>query len=73
MDPLVVEACRAHLPENACRLDDKRVHLHYENALKFIRRCEGKYDLIIWEILLILLVLRKGCLPVNSMATVITL
>ena len=33
--------------ENACRLDDRRVHLHYENALKFIRRCEGKYDLII--------------------------
>ena len=47
MDPLVVEACRAYLPENACRLDDRRVHLHYENALKFIRRCEGKYDLII--------------------------
>ena len=34
MDPLVVEACRAYLPENACRLDDRRVHLHYENALK---------------------------------------
>ncbi len=33
--------------ENACRLDDRRVHLHYENALKFISRCEGKYDLII--------------------------
>ena len=47
MDPMVVEACRAYLPGNACRLDDRRVHLHYENALKFIRRCEGKYDLII--------------------------
>ena len=47
MDPMVVEACRAYLPENACRLDDRRVHLHYENALKFIRRCENKYDLII--------------------------
>ena len=43
----VVEACRAYLPGNACRLDDRRVHLHYENALRFIRRCEAKYDLII--------------------------
>ena len=34
MDPMVVEACRAYLPGNACRLDDRRVHLHYENALK---------------------------------------
>ena len=25
MDPMVVEACRAYLPENACRLDDRRV------------------------------------------------
>ena len=47
MDPMVVEACRAYLPGNACRLDDRRVHLHYENALRFIRRCEAKYDLII--------------------------
>ena len=47
MDPMVVEACRAYLPGNACRLDDRRVHLHYENALKYIRRCENKYDLII--------------------------
>ena len=23
------------------------MHLHYENALKYIRRCENKYDLII--------------------------
>ena len=47
MDPMVVEACRAYLPGNACRLDDRRVHLHYENALRFIRRCEARYDLII--------------------------
>lgn len=47
MDEMVAEACRQHLPENACRLDDDRVHIYYENALKFIRRCENKYDLII--------------------------
>ena len=47
MDEMVAEACRQYLPENACRLDDDRVHIYYENALKFIRRCENKYDLII--------------------------
>ena len=47
MDPQVVEACRAYLPGNACRMDDRRVHIYFENALKFIRRCEDAYDLII--------------------------
>lgn len=47
MDPLVVEACRTYLPSNACRMDDRRVHIHFENALKFIRRQESAYDLII--------------------------
>ncbi|MBO4477831.1 MAG: polyamine aminopropyltransferase [Lachnospiraceae bacterium] len=47
MDPMVVDACRQYLPGNACQLDDERVHIHYENALKFIRYCENEYDLII--------------------------
>lgn len=47
MDEMVAEACRQHLPENACRLDDERVHIYYEHALKFIRKCEDDYDLII--------------------------
>lgn len=47
MDEMVAEACRQYLPENACRLDDERVHIYYENALKFIRKCENVYDLII--------------------------
>ena len=47
MDPLVVEACRTYLPGNACRLDDSRVRITFGNALKYIRRCENKYDLII--------------------------
>ena len=46
-DPQVVEACRAYLPGNACRMDDRRVHIYFENALKYIRRCEEEYDLII--------------------------
>lgn len=47
MDEMVAEACRQYLPANACRLDDERVHIYYENALKYIRRYEDKYDLII--------------------------
>jgi len=47
MDPQVVEACREFLPSNACRMDDRRVHIHFENALRFIRSREAAYDLII--------------------------
>ena len=47
MDEQVVEACRRYLPENACRLDDQRVHIYFDNALRFIRRRHAQYDLII--------------------------
>lgn len=47
MDPQVVEACRTYLPENACRLNDERVHIYFDNALRFIRRRREQYDLII--------------------------
>ena len=47
MDEQVVAVCRQYLPNNACRLDDPRVHIYYENGLKFIRHCENQYDLII--------------------------
>ena len=47
MDPQVIEACRVWLPENACRLDDSRVHIYFDNALRFIRRRTDAYDLII--------------------------
>ena len=47
MDPMVLEACRAYLPENASRLDDTRVHIFFDNALRFIRRRTEEYDLII--------------------------
>ncbi len=47
MDPEVIKVCRAYLPENASRLDDRRVHIYYDNALRFIRRCTAQYDLII--------------------------
>ena len=47
MDEQVLDACRRYLPGNACRLDDDRVHIYFDNALRFIRRKQGEYDLII--------------------------
>ena len=47
MDPMVLEACRTFLPENASRLDDSRVHITFDNALRYIRRRTARYDLII--------------------------
>ena len=44
---MVVEVCRKYLPKTACCLDDERVNIRYEDGLKYIRRCENKYDLII--------------------------
>ena len=47
IDRQVVEVCREFLPKTSCRLDDPRVRIFYEDGLKFIRRCEDAYDLII--------------------------
>ena len=47
IDELVVEVCKKYLPQTACRLDDPRVAIHYEDGLKFIRSCQDCYDLII--------------------------
>ena len=42
IDQLVVEVCRKYLPQTACRLDDPRVQIHYEDGLKFVRTCERR-------------------------------
>lgn len=47
IDPLVVEVCRQYLPQTACRLEDSRLMIHFEDGLKFVRSCENQYDLII--------------------------
>ncbi len=47
IDPMVVSACRQYLPFTACRLDDPRVTIRYEDGVKFVRRQEARYDLII--------------------------
>ena len=48
IDYKVVELAREYLPFTACSLDDPRVHIHYQDGLRFVRRvAEGTYDLII--------------------------
>lgn len=47
IDKRVVEVCQEYLPKTACGFDDPRVYLHFEDGLKFVRRKENTYDLII--------------------------
>lgn len=47
IDEMAVRACMEYLPQTSCKLDDPRVTLRFEDGLKFIRRCENSYDLII--------------------------
>lgn len=47
IDKMVVDACREYLPQTACRLDDPRVTLHFEEGLRFVRTKENAYDLIL--------------------------
>jgi len=47
IDPMVVSACKEYLPQTASHLDDNRLTIHYQDGLKFVRRINKKYDLII--------------------------
>ncbi len=47
IDELVVEVSKKYLPTTACSLDDPRVHIYYQDGLKFVRTKENEYDLII--------------------------
>jgi spermidine synthase len=47
IDPLVVEVCKQYLPQTACRLDDPRLNIYYEDGVRFVRSRVDEYDLII--------------------------
>ena len=47
IDEMVVELCREYLPQTASRLSDPRVHIFYQDGLRFVRSKENEYDLII--------------------------
>lgn len=47
IDERVVEACKKYLPKTACGFDDPRVSLFFEDGVKYVRKCERQYDIII--------------------------
>lgn len=47
IDELVVKASREFLPFTACKLDDPRVNLYFEDGIKFVEGKENLYDLVI--------------------------
>lgn len=47
IDEQVVWVCREYLPKVSWGLEDEKVHIYYEDGLKFVRRKENEYDLII--------------------------
>ncbi|MCD8038308.1 MAG: polyamine aminopropyltransferase [Lachnospiraceae bacterium] len=47
IDAEVVSACRKYLRQTACGFDDARVHIYYEDGLKFVRKFSDEYDLIL--------------------------
>ena len=47
IDEEVVKVCKQFLPQTACKFDDERVNLYFQDGLKFIRNKNQEYDLII--------------------------
>ncbi len=47
IDEMVVEVCKEFLPQTACAFKDERLSIYYQDGLKFIRKCQNEYDLII--------------------------
>ncbi len=46
-DELFVRVCQEFFPDNARGLDDPRVRVYYRDGLRFLRRRQDEYDLII--------------------------
>lgn len=47
IDPMVVEVCKKYIPQTSLKMEDPRVHIYYEDGLRFTRRKDDYYDLII--------------------------
>ena len=47
IDRQVVEVCKQFFPFTAKSLEDERVHLHFEDGMRFVRSVKDAYDLII--------------------------
>lgn len=47
IDKMVVDACLEYLPDVSGKLLDKKVTIHIDDGLRYVRSCENQYDLII--------------------------
>lgn len=47
IDEQVITVCKEFLPQTACSFDDSRLIIYNQDGLKFIRKYENEYDLII--------------------------
>ncbi len=47
IDKMVVDVCKEYLPSTACKLDDPRVSIYYEDGLKFVRSKTAEYDVVL--------------------------
>lgn len=47
IDERVVEISKEYLPFTASKLEDPRVHIYYQDGLRYVRTRENEYDLII--------------------------
>lgn len=47
IDEMVVEVSKKFLPFTSSELNDPRVHIHYEDGVRYVRSLENEYDLII--------------------------
>lgn len=47
IDKKVTDMCLEYFQETSCKLKDKRVHMYFEESLRFVRMKKDEYDLII--------------------------
>jgi len=47
IDRRVVDTCMEHIPSMAGKLNDPKVHLHYEDGARWVKDRPGTYDIII--------------------------
>jgi spermidine synthase len=47
IDPLVLEACREHIPQTSAALDDPRVEVTTADGVEFVAGTDQRYDLVI--------------------------
>ncbi len=47
IDEQVIQVCKKYMKQTACGFDDPRVNVLIQDGLKYLRKCDQQYDLII--------------------------